>query len=105
MEVVLIHKPLGTIPTEMQKPLVDYSKNVLAKPESVVPGGKVVGSYYALGAWLTVCIWDVPHIDALMPLLEQLRFLGMNTEVIPVERGEVAIEKMEKLLQALSGQQ
>jgi hypothetical protein len=105
MEVVLIHKPVGSIPPDMQKPIIDYTKNLGAKPESVVPGGKIIGSYYALGAWLTVCIWDVPHIDALTPLLEQLRFLGMNTEVIPVERMEVAIEKMEKLLQALSGQQ
>ncbi len=101
MEVVLIHKPIGPIPREMQKPNIDYTKNVLAKPESVVPGGKILGSYYALGQWLTVCIWDVPQIEALTPLLEQLRFLGMNTEVIPVERAAVAIEKIERVLQAL----
>ena len=104
MEVVLIHKPIGPIPPEMQKPNIDYTKNVLAKPESVVPGGKLVGSYQALGQWLSVCIWDVPHIEALTPLLEQLRLLGMNTEVIPVERGDVAIAKMEAVLKALSGQ-
>ncbi|OGO04392.1 MAG: hypothetical protein A2Y60_07135 [Chloroflexi bacterium RBG_13_54_9] len=101
MEVILIHKPIGPVPAEMLKATVDNVKSLLGKPESVVPGGKLVGSYYALGQWLTVCIWDVPHIEALSPLLEQLRFLGMNTEVIPVERTEVAIEKIEKVLQAM----
>lgn len=104
MEVICIHRPIGPMPPEMQKPNIDYAKNVLAKPESVVPGGKIVGSYYAVGQWLTVCIWEVPQIDALMPLLEQLRFLGTNTEIIPVEKGGVALEKMENVLKAMSGQ-
>ena len=67
-----------------------------------MPGGKLIGSYYARGEWPAVCIWEVPNIEALMPSVEQMRMLGWNNEVIPAEKAEVAIEKAVKALEAFA---
>ena len=63
--------------------------------------GKVIASYQARAEWAMFCIWEVPNVEALMPFVEQLRMLGWNTEVIPVDKAEAAVEKFEKAMEAL----
>lgn len=96
MEFVLIHKPLGPLPPEVLKKTLEFTKMVVTQPSRVVPDGRLVASYNALGQWVQICVWEAPSADALTPLLEGLRALGFNTEVIPVEKVEEAIPKWEK---------
>ena len=103
MDVVLIHNPIGPLPPEMLAASLEAGKKVNAEPASVVPGGKLVSSYQARGTWSVFCIWEVPTVEALMPLMEQMKMLGWNTEVIPVDKAEVAQEKAAKALEALAG--
>ena len=100
MEVVLLHKAIGLLPPEMLAASIEIGKKVAAKPEELVPGGKLIASYFARSLSLVVCIWEVPNLEALMPMVEQLNMLGWNTEIIPVEKTEVHLEKVEKALQA-----
>ena len=101
MEIVVIHKPIGVVLPEMMTAGIELTRKLLAKPGEFVPGGKLIGSYYARCEWVVVCIWEVPTVEALVPVLEQMKMLGWNTEVIPVEKSEVAVEKAAKLLEAL----
>lgn len=102
MEVILIHKPMGTLPPEMLTAGMELTQKVMAKPEEFVPGGKLIAAYFARSLWLAVCIWEVPTVEALMPFLEQTNMLGWNNEVIPAEKADVAIEKATKALEALT---
>ena len=101
MEVLVIHKTIGLLPPEMMAAGVELGKKIVAKPGEVVPGGKLISSYMARGINMVVCLWDVPSVDALMPVLEQMKMSGWNTDMIPVEKTEVAISKLEKALQAM----
>jgi len=98
MEVIFLHRPIGVLTPEMMKAGVDAGKQILEKPTEFVPGGKIIAVYYARAQWLIVCIWEVPDMEAIMPFLEQMRIFGWNTEVIPAEKGEVAIDKIAKAL-------
>jgi hypothetical protein len=98
MEIILIHKPIGTLSPDTATAGLQLGRNAVTKPGEVVPGGKLIASYYARALWLIVCIWDVPNVEALMPFVEQLMMLGWNTEIIPAEKGEVAVEKIAKAL-------
>ena len=101
MEVLLIHKPAGLLPPEMMAASLEIGKKLEASPEEFVPGGKMIASYSARGLSMIVCIWEVPSMEALMPLEEQMNMLGWETDTIPVEKMEVAIPKFEKALQAM----
>ena len=101
MEVLVIHKPIGMLPPEMWAAAVEFGKKLEANPGAVVPGGKMVFSYGARAISMVVCVWEVPSMEALMPLLEQMNILGWNTDTIPVETMEVALPKFEKALQAM----
>jgi hypothetical protein len=101
MEILLIHKTAGLLPPEMMTAGMEMGKKLCAKPGDFVPGGKLIGSYMARAKSLLVCIWDVPNLEALMPVLEQMKMGGWNTEVIPVDKTEVAIAKVEKAFQAM----
>jgi hypothetical protein len=101
VEYVLIHKPIGFLPPEVMKTTFENAKKLMANPQSMVPGGKCTASYMALGAQLIFCNWDVPNIDALANLLRQMSIVGWNTEVIPVERADVAMPKIEKAMQEM----
>jgi len=98
MEVILIHRPVGMIPPEMATMGIQAARDVLSKPSEVVPGGKLIASYYARAQWLVVCVWEVTDLEALMPFLEGMRLQGWNTEVIPAEKGKVAVGKLAKAL-------
>jgi hypothetical protein len=62
-------------------------------------GGKVIASYYAIAAPAIYCIWDVPNFDALAPMLRNMSLVGWSTEVIPAEKAEDALPKLEKAWQ------
>jgi hypothetical protein len=98
MEVVCIHKPLSLMPPEMMAAGLELGKKIQAKPEEMIPGGKVKGSYYARALWAIYCVWEVPSVESLMPVAEQLKMVGWNTEIIPVDEAEVALQKLEKAM-------
>lgn len=104
MEFVLVHKPVGTIPPEMMKFVVEIAKKMMAKPEEFVPQGKMIASYYAISQQAVYCIWDVPSLEALTPMLRQMSTLYWNTEVIPAEKAEVAVANIEKAMQDMQAQ-
>ena len=101
MEYVLIHKPVGLLPPEAMKLTFDNAKKLMANTQAFVPGGKCTASYLAIGEQVMFCNWDVPNIDSLTNLLRQMSIAGWNTEVIPVERAEVALPKIEKAMQEM----
>lgn len=101
MEVLLIHKPIGMLPPEMWAASLEVGKKLEANPGALVPGGKLVASYGARALSTIFCLWEVPSIDALMPLLEQMNMMGWETDIIPVETMEVGLPKAEKALQAM----
>ncbi|OYT51649.1 MAG: hypothetical protein B6U73_01585 [Desulfurococcales archaeon ex4484_204] len=98
LEVVLLHKPLGPLPPEALRAALELVKKVVENPSSIVPGGRIVAAYNAVGKWFQVCIWDVPSVEALLPFIEGLRGAGINTEVVPAESVEKAIPKWERSL-------
>ena len=101
MEVLLIHKLIGLVPPEMMAASIEMAKKIAAKPEEFVPGGKLIAQYAARALSMAVCIWEVPSMEALMPLVEQMNMLGWDTDTIPVDKMEVALQKYEKALQAM----
>ena len=101
MEFVLIHKPVGMLPPEMMKRSVEQAKKMMANPQEFVPTGKMIASYFAIGAQAVYCIWDVPNIEALAPMLRQMAGGGWDTEVVPAEKSEVALANIEKAMQSM----
>jgi hypothetical protein len=85
----------------MMKAGVELDKKILAQREAMVPGGKPIASYYARDLWRIFCIWKVPSLEAMMPLGEQLKMLGSDTDIIPVDEAEVAIPKIEKAMASM----
>ena len=79
MEYILIHTPRGIMTPEMLTSQMDWSKNLVAKPGDFVRGGKLIASYIARNKVVIVCIWDVPDIESLNPLLEH--FLLVHNQV------------------------
>ena len=98
MDVVLIHRPRGLCPPEMMKGQIELVKKLFEKTEELVPGGKIIAAYHARCQGLTVCIWEVPSTDNLVPVFEQMSNLGLDTEIIPADKVEVAIAKWEKAM-------
>jgi hypothetical protein len=94
VEVLLVHKVVGVLPPEMMKTGAEMGKKLLAKPKDFVPGGKLISSYAARGIYMMVCVWDVPSVDSLMPVMEQMKMVGWNTDIIPVEKTEVWLSKL-----------
>ena len=101
MEVLLIHKLIGVVPPEMTAASIEIGKKLVANPEKLVPGGKLIASYAARALSMIVCLWEVPSMEALMPTLEQMNMLGWDTDTIPVDKMDVALAKYEKALQAM----
>ena len=103
MEILLIHTQLGPVPPEMMVKTIEIAKELAADTAKFVPGGKLIGSYKAIGQSRVVCLWDVPSIDALTPLLEQMNFMEWETEVIPVETMDVFVPKAETMMAQMTG--
>jgi len=68
------------------KAVAELAKKLITKPEELVPGGKLIAAYHARCEGFTLCIWDAPNAENLMPAFEQLEHLGWDTEVIPAEK-------------------
>ena len=103
MEILLIHTQLGPVPSAMMVKTIEIAKELATDTAKFVPWGKLIGSYKAIGQSRVVCLWDVPSIDALTPLLEQMNFMEWETEVIPVETMDVFIAKAEKVITQMAG--
>jgi hypothetical protein len=103
MEVLLIHKPIGMLTPEMWAGVMQVGKQLLADPSKLVPGAKSMASYGARALNMIICIWEVPNIEVLMPMLEQMSMMGWDTDIIPVDKMEVGMQKAEKALQAMMG--
>lgn len=65
-------------------------------------GGKLIASYGAVGITMVVCLWDVPKMEALMPVMGKMNMGGWNTDIIPVEKMEVRLSSLEKAFQEMS---
>ncbi len=104
MEFVLVHRPIGMLAPESMKPTLETAKKMCANPQAFVPGGKVIASYYAIGEPTIYCIWDVSSFDALAPMLRNMSLVGWSTQVIPAEKAEIAIPKLEKAWQDVQAQ-
>ena len=95
MEYLLIHTMIGPLPPEVQKMIIETTK----KRKEIAPGGKEICSYSMVGIPGAVCIWEAPNIEALVPLLEQLKNCGIKTEIIPLEKADVSLAKWEKTIE------
>jgi len=98
MEFILIHRPRGLLPLEVEKLSVEIGKKFIVKPEEFVPGGKLIAAFLGRLEELTVTIWDVPSAENLMPFFEQVKNMGWDTTVIPVDNFSDGIAKAEKAL-------
>jgi hypothetical protein len=101
MEYIFVHKPIGLLPPEVMKLTMEKAKQLSTNVQAFVPGGKLITSYYAVAAQAIFCIWDLPNFDSVAPMLRQMMAAGWNTEVIPVEKSEVALANMEKAMQTM----
>ena len=100
MEFIVIHKPISIMPPDMITASIELTRKTLAKPEEVVPGGKLIASYQDRCKPFVVCIWDALDVESLMPFIEQMSMLGWDNEVILAEKLEVGVERIAKALEA-----
>ena len=101
MEVMLIHKPIGLLPPEAWTALMEMAKKANTNAGEIVPGAKLMASYSARGLSTIFCLWEVPSVEAMMPAVEQMSMLGLDTDIIPVEKTSVSIPKFEQFLKAM----
>jgi hypothetical protein len=97
MEVLLLHRPKGMPSPEQMKRGMEFWKQILSK-ERPLGGGKLIASYQALNQMLVICLVDVPSLDRVIPTVEQMMMMGMETEIIPLEKAADFAPKMEKAL-------
>jgi hypothetical protein len=96
MEVLLLHRPRGILPPELMKANMELAKQILTKgPRG---GGKLIASYVARNQSLVICLVDVPSMDSVIPTCEQMMMIGVDTEIIPIEKAADALPKFEKAM-------
>lgn len=96
VEVLLLHRPISVLPPEFMKANMEIAKQILTKGPP--GGGKLIASYVARNQNLVICIVDVPSMDNVVPTLERMTMLGIDTEIIPVEKTADAQPKFEKAM-------
>jgi hypothetical protein len=96
VEVLLLHRPISILPPELMKANMEIAKQILTKGPP--GGGKLIASYVARNQNLVICIVDVPSMDNVVPTLERMTMLGIDTEIIPIEKTADAQPKFEKAL-------
>jgi hypothetical protein len=96
MEVLLLHRPISILPPEFLKANMEIAKQILTK--GPLGGGKLIASYVARNQNLVICIVDVPSMDNVVPTLERMTMLGIDTEIIPIEKSADAQPKFEKAM-------
>jgi hypothetical protein len=94
MEVILLHRPIGVLSPVQVKAFMEFGKQIITKGPS--GGGELIASYAARNQFLVICIVDVPSMDRMMPDLERMVMMGIDTEIIPVEKSADAMPKLEK---------
>lgn len=99
MEYMLIHKPVGYLPPEVMKFGMEQAKNIMTNTQAFVPGGKCTASYTSVGTQTIFCLWDLPNVESIAPVLQQMKAFGWNTEIIPIVKSDVAMAQMEKMMQ------
>ena len=102
MEFILIHKPLGVISPEVMLGTMEQVRELLAKPDGFVPGGRLIASYGARSKSFVVCVWEAPSAEVLCPFLEHLVLAGWETEIMPAEKMIVQVEKYIGALKAMN---
>jgi len=94
MEVLILHRPKGIPSPEQMKAFMELGIQALAKGP---PGGsKLIASYSACNQMLIINLIDTPSIDSLIPTLERTMMMGVETEIIPIEKSADAATKWEK---------
>jgi hypothetical protein len=96
VEVLLLHRPISILPPEFMKANMEIAKQIVAKGPS--GGGKLIAQYVARNQNLVICIVDVPSMDSVIPTLERMTMLGIDTEIIPIEKATDALPKFEKAM-------
>jgi hypothetical protein len=96
VEVLLLHRPISILPPELMKANMEIAKQILTKGPP--GGGKLIASYVARNQNLVICIVDVPSMDNVVPTLERMTMLGIDTEIIPIEKTADAQPKFEKAM-------
>ena len=93
MEFILIHRPIGVISPQVMLGTMEQVRELLAKPEGFVPGGRLIASYGARSKSFVVCVWEAPSVEVLCPVVEQLVLAGWETDIMPAEKMTVQVEK------------
>jgi hypothetical protein len=96
MEVLLLHRPRGIPTPELMKAWMELGKQILTK--GPLGGGKLIASYQARNQMLVICLVETPSMDSVIPICERLMMMGVDTEIIPVEKAADAAPKFEKAL-------
>ena len=96
MKVLLLHRPISVLPPEFMKANMEIAKQILTK--GPLGGGKLIASYVARNQNLVICIVDVPSMDNVVPTLERMTMLGIDTEIIPIEKTADAQPKFERAM-------
>jgi hypothetical protein len=65
-------------------------------PHPKIGRGKLIGSYTALNQMLVICLVDTPSIDNVIPIVEKMMMMGVDTEIIPIEKTIDFTPKIEK---------
>jgi hypothetical protein len=101
MEYMLVHTGRGIFTPEMLAPMMEQSKQLAANPGAFVPGGKLVGSWVARNKAFIVCIWDIPNVENLGPLVEMMEMAGWDTDINLTESFPAHIARTAKVMAAM----
>ncbi len=69
---------------------------IVKNRERIAQGAKELASYSPIGYQGAICIMETDKFENLVPLLNALSGVGVDTEIIPVEKSEVALKKWEE---------
>ena len=101
MQYMFLHTMGSTMTQESMLASVEMGKKLIAKPEDYAPGAKLQAVYAGRARGIIFCLWDAPDLEILMPACEQMHLLGWDTEVVPIEKMEVHLEKFAKAMVAM----
>jgi len=96
MLFVLIHRMMGLVPPEIQMHILE----IIKKRKEIAKGAKELASYAPIAYQGAICVLEIDNLEKLMPLLGQLAGCGVSTEIIPVEKSEVAMKNWEEAIKA-----
>ncbi len=83
---------MSFVPLEIQMKTIEIVKN----RERMAQGAKELASYSTIGFPGAICIWETDRFENLLPLLNALSAVGVNTEVIPIQKSDVGMKYWEE---------